>query len=191
MAEVPPFAPIELTAGDGLRVLVRPLRPADMEAWVEHTRGDLAHLGEHLSWPERTCDPGRALQFITRYAEREGGRVVLLGSLLGERLVGGSVLMDHDPSTGSVELGCWAVSEIEGQGLTRRLCVETLRYAREALKAHRVQWKAASANRRSLALAGRLGFVYEGRLREAAVHHGRRQDLDVLSLVGAEIDREL
>jgi RimJ/RimL family protein N-acetyltransferase len=43
-------------------------------------------------------------------------------------------------------------------------------------------------NSRSRALAERLGFRYEGTLRSAYVLNGRRYDMDVLSLVGRELD---
>lgn len=59
------------------------------------------------------------------------------------------------------------------------------------LDAHRVVWTAAAGNQRSATLARRLGFRPEGRRRHAAVHDGRPQDLDGLSLVSDEIDAAL
>ena len=78
-----------------------------------------------------------------------------------------------------------------GRGWSASLCLETLRYAREDLLVHRVEWRSASENTRSRALATRLGFNFEGRLRDAGLHNGHRQHLDLLSLVGPEIDELL
>lgn len=52
-------------------------------------------------------------------------------------------------------------------------------------------WQTATANVRSRRLAERLGFVHEGTLRSSSVLRGERLDLDLdlLSLVSAEIDR--
>lgn len=73
----------------------------------------------------------------------------------------------------------------------RVACLTTIEHARRALGAHRISWTVAAGNDRSRMLAARLGFRHEGRLRAAGVHEGRRQDLDVLSLIGAEIDDAL
>ena len=45
-----------------------------------------------------------------------------------------------------------------------------------------------TGNTRSRRLAERLGFVFEGTLRSSYVLRERRLDVDVLSLVGPELD---
>lgn len=190
MSGYPVFAPTELSAGDD-RVSLRRLTLRDAHRWAAHVRGDLAHLGEHLPWPAATTATTRAAEFITRYAHGEDGRVLLLGAFAQDEIVGGTVLMSYEPWLGTIELGCWVVSAFEGRGLVARMCVHTLRYARAQLDVHRVEWRCASANARSRALAQRLGFRLEGTLREAALHQGARQDLQLFSLVGGEIDTTL
>jgi RimJ/RimL family protein N-acetyltransferase len=187
----PSFRPRESVFDENLRLVLRPIVPSDTDAWVTHVRGDAEHLGQFLGWPARTADPAVAREFITRYVEQEGGRRLLLGAFDGSGLTGGTVLISHDVSAGDVELGCWIVGMLEGRGVMHRLCIETLRYARHDLLVHRVEWRTASGNTRSRALANRLGFTFEGRLREAGLHNGRRQDIDLLSLVGSEIDQVL
>jgi ribosomal-protein-serine acetyltransferase len=191
MGEDPVFPARELPINAGVTLLVRSIEPSDTDAWVTHVRTDLEHLGEFLGWPAVTTDPIAARGFITRYAEQQTGRKLLLGAFDGPRLMGGTVLMSHQPQTATVELGCWIVAALEGQGVVRQLCLQTLRYAREALLVHRVEWRSASDNIRSRDLATRLGFRFERRLREAAaVHRDQRQDLDLFSLVGPDIDAQ-
>ena len=88
----------------------------------------------------------------------------------------------------SVELGCWASSAVQGLGVARAASEALIAYARAELAAERVAWRSTTVNRRSRGLAERLGFRYEGTLRSAYVLRGERYDLDVLSLVGAELD---
>jgi len=57
-----------------------------------------------------------------------------------------------------------------------------IRYARQDLEVERINWRCTTVNPRSRALAERLGFKYEGKMRSA-------YDLDVLSLVGSELTR--
>jgi RimJ/RimL family protein N-acetyltransferase len=185
VSSYPSFEPVDV---DGLRL--RPVRVRDARHWARHVRDDLAHLGEHLPWPAATTATTRAAEFISRYANGQDGRVLLLGAFdAEEHIVGGTVLMSYEPWLSTIELGCWVVAGYEGRGLVRRMCVHTLRHARTNLDVHRVEWRCATANVRSRALAERLGFSLEGTLREAAMHEGERQDLYLFSLVGAEIDQ--
>lgn len=188
MTDTVPFAPVTIRTPAGSVLLLREATIEDADAWAAHVAADLDHLGEHLPWPAVTADAAGAAAFIGRYARQEGGRVVVLVLEDGDRLAGGTVLMTHDPRIGSVELGCWIVRGYEGQGIVRAACRATLVYARDVLGAHRVVWTSATGNQRSRALAERLGFRHEGRLRDAGLHDGRRQDLDVLALVGDEVD---
>jgi len=182
----PSFEPVEIEGLQLRRVKVR-----DARRWAEHVRADLAHLGEHLPWPAATTATTRAAEFISRYASGDDGRVLLLGAFDGDRIVGGTVLMSYEPWLATIELGCWVISGYEGRGLVRRMCLHTLRYARAELAVHRVQWRCAAENARSRMLAQRLGFSFEGTLRDAGLHQGARQDLQLFSLVGAEIDAAL
>lgn len=183
----PAFVPVDLTAGED-RVCLRRVTLRDARRWAEHVRADLGHLGEHLPWPAATTATTRVAEFIARYTRSEDGRVLLLGAVAADELVGGTVLMSYAPSLDTIELGCWVTSAFEGRGLVRQMCVYTVRYARVQLAVHRVEWRCAAENGRSRALAQRLGFELEGTLREAGVHQGARQDLQLFSLVGAEID---
>jgi RimJ/RimL family protein N-acetyltransferase len=184
-------APVELSGGPGPSVLLRAAVLDDAPAFARHAVADLPHLGEHLGWPATTTTEDGAAAFIDRYLRREGGRELLLLMAADDAIVGGTVLLERDAHTDAVELGCWIVAGWEGRGLVRAACVATLAHARRELNAHRVAWRAAADNARSLALARRLGFRPEGRLRAAGLHRGVRQDLDVLSLVGPELDEAI
>ena len=189
---VPPrFVPLTVSTRRGHPLTLRAAVQEDAKAWAVHVGADLAHLGEHLVWPARTATVAGAGAFIGRYLRKEGGRELLLVLEDGGSLVGGTVLMAYDPRTAALELGCWIVSGHEGQGAMRGACLATIDHARRELGAHRIAWTVAAGNDRSRALGERLGFRHEGRLREAGVHNGCRQDLDVLALVGAEIDAAL
>ena len=50
----------------------------------------------------------------------------------------------------------------------------------------RVEWHAASANKKSLAVAERLGMTREGVLRQNHLHRGVRQDTEVWSILAPE-----
>jgi ribosomal-protein-serine acetyltransferase len=179
-----------LLAGTALPgdVWLRALSAADAEVFALHIAADLERLSEFLPWPARTADTEGAADWLGRYDRSEDGRDLVAGVWAGPDLVGGIVLFQHHSAFGSIELGCWSVAAAEGKGVVRAACVEGLRHARRELGVERVEWHCDPRNTRSRALAGRLGFRFEGTMRSSYVLRGERCDTDLLSLVGAEID---
>lgn len=167
---------------------LRALGPDDADAFARHVAADLEHLRAHLPWPDRTADAAGAREFLEAYANGSDGRVLVAGAFDGPEIVGGALLTHHEPDTASVELGCWATSGAQGLGVARAACRALIAHARGTLGVERVAWHSTTVNPRSRALAERLGFRYEGTLRGAYVLHDRRLDIDVLSLVGGELD---
>jgi ribosomal-protein-serine acetyltransferase len=170
-------------------VTLRRLTAADARVFAEHVALDLERLGEYLAWPARTVTPEGAERWLGAHERREDGRVLAAGTWSGQRLLGGAVLFHHDAGQGNIEIGCWVVSGAEGTGVAFAACKELLAIARNELGAERVEWRTTTLNRRSLSLAGRLGFRHEGTLRSSYLLRGTRHDTAVLALVGAEIDR--
>jgi ribosomal-protein-serine acetyltransferase len=177
-----------LTTRSPTPLRLRTLTPDDAGAFARHVAADLEHLREHLPWPDQTADPDGARAWLEEYATGAGGRVLVAGAFDGPEIVGGALLLAHDPVAATIELGCWATSGVQGLGVARAACTALIAHARTELAAERVAWRSTTANARSRALAERLGFRYEGTLRSAYLLHGRRHDLDVLSLVGSELD---
>ena len=67
----------------------------------------------------------------------------------------------------SVEVGYWLAEELQGRGLVTRACRALVAHAFGSMDVHRVEIRAGVDNRRSRAVAERLGFRHEGTLREA------------------------
>jgi ribosomal-protein-serine acetyltransferase len=167
---------------------LRMLTPDDADAFARHVARDHEHLSAHLPWPDLTATAAGARSFLELYAHGKDGRVLIAGAFDGEEIVGGALLAHHDPEIPAVEVGCWATSAVEGRGVARAACAALIAFARAELGAERVVWRSSTANARSRALAERLGFRHEGTLRSAYVLHGERHDVDVLALVGGELD---
>lgn len=51
---------------------------------------------------------------------------------------------------------------------------------------HRVEWHVSSANKKSLAVAERLGMTREGVLRQTHPHRGVRQDTEIWAVLADE-----
>ncbi len=186
----PPFLPATTPLhcrldGD---VVLRPLSAADGAAFARQGAGDRERLGEFLPWPAGTRTPEGAAEWLGRYERGEDGRVVAGGAWRDGELLGGALLLGHEPAQANVELGVWAVAAVAGSGLAGACCRELLRVARRRLGAERVVWQCDPRNVASRRLAERLGFRFEGTQRSNYVLRGERLDTDLLSLVGPEID---
>jgi ribosomal-protein-serine acetyltransferase len=181
--------PIQLSTGYPEQVVLRKLSTADAEAFAQQVAADIDHLGEHLAWPAVTGTPEGAADWLGKYERQEGGRLIVGGVFAGDELLGGALLLNYVKADANVELGVWIVSKAEGKGVASAACLALIELARRELKIERIEWQAAPENVRSRRLAEKLGFVYEGTLRSSYALRGRRQDADILSLVGDEIDQ--
>ena len=170
---------------------LRTLTPDDAFAFARHAAADVEHLREHLSWAEHATEPPGAAGWLDAYERGDDGRVLVAGAFDRDAIVGGALLLHHEPEVQAIELGCWAIRAVEGRGVARASCQALIAYAREELNAERIVWRCTTVNPRSRALAERLGFRYEGIARSSYVLRGERYDMDILSLVGAELDRAL
>ena len=106
--------------------------------------------------------------------------------LRNERAVGLVSYMANERLLGSVEIGhvTWS-RKMKGS----RIGTETVWLLLKNAFEHgyrRVEWKCDSMNIASRSAAERLGFVWEGRLRQKLVRKGRNRDSDMLSIIDAE-----
>ncbi|WP_262812856.1 GNAT family N-acetyltransferase, partial [Enterobacter cloacae] len=103
-----------------------------------------------------------------------------------ERAVGLVSYMANERLLGSVEIGhvTWS-RKMKGS----RIGTETVWLLLKNAFEHdyrRLEWKCDSMNVASRRAAERLGFVWEGRLRQKLVRKGRNRDSDMLSIIGGE-----
>jgi len=106
------------------------------------------------------------------------------------RLLGGSGLMRNNWRIRSFEIGYWLRDAAVGHGYATETVQVLTRFAFDGLDANRVHLRVDPRNRRSRAIPERLGFVYEGRLRnDASSVAGEPRDTDVFALVPEDFRR--
>ena len=81
------------------------------------------------------------------------------------------------------ELGYWMAQSAQGKGLTTHSCNRIIEYGFQNLNLNRIEIRVPSTNHKSLAVAKRLDFHWEGKLREAIFLNDRFHDLEVFGLV--------
>ena len=80
-------------------------------------------------------------------------------------MVGGSWINPHDWELGYFDFGYWLRPSAAGQGYMAEAIRLLTDYALTVWHAQRVEIRCDERNERSIAVAKRLGFVQEGRLR--------------------------
>jgi ribosomal-protein-serine acetyltransferase len=153
--------------------------------------GNRAYLRQWLPWLDSNMSVEDNVEFIRRSHERflkkEG---VTAGIWYKGTLAGVISFVSLDMGNRSGVIGYWIEAGQQGKGLATRSCSAMIDYGFLDLCLNRVVIKAATGNRRSLAVPLRLGFTREGVERQAEWVNDRFVDLAVFSLLRDEwLDR--
>ena len=175
---------------------------ADLRDAVELRLLELRHAPEYhrmvcanltrLYWlpgpPSLADAEDRIRQGLRRLAEGSG-----FDSGIFERdlLVGFAGLFHIDPGQASGEIGYWIDHAAEGRDRVTRACRAVIGYGFRELALHRIELRCGGSNVRSQAVAERLGFRLEGRLREADRNGERWDDFLVYGLLAGEWQSQL
>ena len=181
---VSPFEAVELRDAE---IVMRVLTSADARDLFRLIEADRARLGRWLPWVEETRSERDSARFIADAAdERRRRRSLVLGIFVAGELCGTIGLHYVEWFDRSAELGYWIASAVEGRGYVARASRLVLAFAFGPAGLHRVVLRCAVGNERSRMVAERLGFVCEGRLREAHWVEGRFLDQHLYALLGRE-----
>lgn len=153
-----------LSLGEDARL--RPLRDRDARGLLEIIDRNRSRLRRWLSW----LDEHRDLEAVRSLIANHGrdftrGHSVRLGIDYHGRAVGIIGLQRISPADRTASLGYWIDCDHERLGLVTRGAAALCRYGILELGMGRIEIAAATGNARSIAVAERLGFRFEGVMR--------------------------
>jgi ribosomal-protein-serine acetyltransferase len=155
----------------------------ELHALIERNRAELA---KWLSWAqEPNTRDTRAYIARVHDGEQDGRRlqraIACGGSLVGDA----GLFIERENATASI--GYWLDLEHRGRGVMTAAVRELARHGFEQLALHRIEIRTDVLNTASRAIAERLGFQFEGVLRESyRVAADRYSDDAVYSLLASE-----
>lgn len=167
--------------------LLEPLEPWHAEEFAAHLDRAREHIRPWVGPSFVTDDLDGARATLRRYAERQaadGAR--LYGIRLDGTLVGGVMFTDFRADAGSCEVGCWLEPAAEGRGLVTPACRALLDWAFTRRGLYRAEWHCRADNKRSSAVAERLGMTLEGVRRRAWPYGGARHDKQIWAVLAPE-----
>lgn len=156
------------------RLILRPYRAEDARALYAAVNESRARLRLWLDWVDDFDSFDHARYYVSGAAHDWVRRRDLFFGIFDRegRYLGNSGLHNIDWSLPSFEIGYWLRDGAERQGYAREAVLRLLQFTFEDLHANRVEIRCDPRNERSRLVAERLGFMYEGCLRNS------RQDPD-------------
>ncbi len=145
---------------------------------------DRAHLRRWLGWVDGVREAADIAAFIRGVQSREiEGTSLELVIEHGGELAGVSGFRSLEAANRCGEIGYWLREDFGGRGIMTSCCRALLRHGFESLGLNRIAVAAAVENRRSRAVAERLGFQLEGVRRDGEWLYDHFVDLAVYSLL--------
>ena len=175
----------------GPRVVVRPYRLEDADALFAAVAESRQHIWPWMPWGDQhqTVDDSRdfILRTQAKWLLREDMTVGFFEAS-SERYLGGSGLHPRGWDVPAFEIGYWIRASAEGHGYVAETVRLLTDFAFESLGAQRVMIRCDARNTRSAAVAERLGFVREARLRNEVRTHtdSALRDTLVFSLIPSD-----
>jgi RimJ/RimL family protein N-acetyltransferase len=150
-------------------VLVRLWVDSDAEALFAAIDRSREHLKRWVDWVDLHHDSSDTQAYIGRallgFRRRQ---LIPLGIFDGtdtQTVLGGTGFHDIDWTVPAVEIGYWVVTEAEGRGYATEAVALLTEFALREFRANRIAIYCDPKNVRSRNVAERLGYRFEGRLR--------------------------
>jgi RimJ/RimL family protein N-acetyltransferase len=175
---------------EGRGVRLEPAGPQHVDdLYAALCRADDDPIWTYLAW-ERPRDRDELAAIVEEGVADPGQvRYAIVPTETG-RAAGFCSLMRIDPQKGSIEVGGIAFGrQLQRSRAATELQALLMRHAFDDLGYRRYEWKCDSLNAPSRRAALRLGFIWEGRFRNALVYKGRNRDTDWFSITDGEWPR--
>lgn len=144
------------------------IEPRHAEALFRLADQNRRYLRQWLHWLDETRSVADILDFIRRAQAQLGRNDGFQTALFYQGDIAGMIgLHGIDWQNRSASLGYWLAEPFQGRGLITQACRSYIGHLFGALDLNRVEIRAATENQRSRAVAERLGFQFEGVIRQA------------------------
>jgi ribosomal-protein-serine acetyltransferase len=174
--------PMTIRAGDGLEL--RPVTLSHAAALYAAIDRNRARLREWLPWIHAAYGFDDLTAFLNDRVLENAARTSFTTCIwAGDELCGSIALHLIDMRNRSTSIGYWLDAAYEGRGIMTRVCRAMITEAFRSYDLHRIEIRCASGNAKSGGIPARLGFTYEGTLREAEWLHDHWVDLRVFSMI--------
>ncbi|WP_141732922.1 GNAT family N-acetyltransferase [Oligoflexus tunisiensis] len=151
------------------RLLIRPPQPGDGPAFHAAVNASRDHLKRFLPWVDTSHHTQEESENFARLSQSKfltrSDMALAIFDRTAQTLYGGTGLHRIDWDLPKFEIGYWVHQDHQGRGLITEAVNALTRYVFQQLQAKRVEIRCETDNVRSRAVAERLGYELDGRLR--------------------------
>lgn len=142
------------------------------------------YLRKYLPWVDQNASEGDSETFVKEcHSNYENGTGFSLCIIYQDSIAGMIGFHYLDKLNKKTEIGYWLAENLQKKGIMHLSCQKMIEYAFHELHMHRIEIRAEANNLPSQRIPKRLGFTYEGRLRESMMINDTFIDIDVYSLL--------
>jgi len=174
------------------QLTLRQLNAGDAEEVFAVVDANRAHLRRWLPWLDTArsvADTRKSLEAAVQQCETNHG--IQAAILVEGRIAGIAGYHRIDWQNRNTSLGYWLAEKYQGRGLVTASCRVLVDHAFSALNLHRFTITCATGNLRSRAIPERLGFVHEGRQRDAEWLYDHFVDHEVYAQLQSEWEAQI
>lgn len=168
-------------------LILRTLQPEDapeLFATVDRSR---ENLRPWLPWVDMTTKPEHSLQYIQQSrAQQQNQEGIALGIIKDGNIIGSIGMHNWDHHLKKAQVGYWIVQEYEGKGILSECLKRFIDFLFVQVKLNKIEIHFMVSNKRSAAVAERMGFKVEGIIRQNYLLNGTYHDLVVTGLLKQE-----
>jgi ribosomal-protein-serine acetyltransferase len=172
------------TTAQGAAIEIRLLEEQHAEELFRVIDANRANLREWLPWLDWSNSSADTAEHIRLSAERyKDANGFSAGIWIAGRLAGAIGLHAIDARHRCSSVGYWLSKDFRGSGAMTDACRAVITAAFALYRLHRIEIRCATGNQKSCAIPRRLGFIYEGTLRQAEWLYDHFVDLSVYSIL--------
>ncbi|WP_114792088.1 GNAT family protein [Niabella yanshanensis] len=157
---------------------------AELFALVDSNR---SHLSRFLPWVPHMLSVKDMERYLLNCEKLNREGLDTSFNILQQRRIVGRIGLSYiNKANKTANIGYWLAQKAQGAGLISKAVKALLGFGFEELDLNRIEIKAATTNLRSKAIPEKLGFHFEGILREAEWVNNEPLDLMLYSMLGSE-----
>ncbi len=142
------------------------------------------HLGKFLYWVDDTKKISDSEEFIGKIlSEFTEGTSCDFGIYFNDVMIGSGGYHDIKKKHKSGEIGYWISKKYEGKGIMTRVVKKIIEIGKKKYKLHRIVIRMDTRNKKSQSIPKKLGFTYEGTLRDEKFVENKFFSSEVWSLL--------